>query len=132
MVLKPRAEAPRWINKENPAKSAKCLRFPPHREDDGVLKDPWFEGDELSAAAICNGDWDDQMCPIRNECLHWALLNNEKFGVWGGMLPHDRLNMRQAKREDPYMEWMWHPPTPKDPDNDEPWSLEVSLVETLN
>lgn len=133
MVLKPRAEAPQWINEENPDKSAKCLMFPPFHDEGGNLVDPWFEGDELAAAAICNGEWDDQVCPIRDQCLEWALLNNEKYGVWGGMLEHDRLNIRQARREEPYLEYMWHPPTPKDPpDAEEIILLEVSLGETLS
>lgn len=123
MVMKPRAEAPQWINKDNPDLSAKCLRFPPYRTDDNTLVDPWFEGDELAAATICNGEWDGQVCPIRDQCLEWALLNNEKFGVWGGMLEHDRLNLRQAKRENPYLEYMWHPPTPQDPESDEAFLL---------
>ncbi|GAA2321969.1 hypothetical protein GCM10010149_88860 [Nonomuraea roseoviolacea subsp. roseoviolacea] len=129
MVLKPRAEAPLWINEENPDKSAKCLQYQPTREHD-----PWFEDEELLAAAICNGDYDGTICPIRDECLHWALLNNEQYGVWGGMLPHDRRNLRMAKRADPYLEWMWHPPTPKDEDLDdeELAEFDADLPELLN
>lgn len=110
MVLKPRAEAPQWDGYGERDQAAKCLfSHPPTREHD-----PWFDPDELAAAAICNGTEDGQMCPLRDECLVWALINNEQFGVWGGMLPHDRRAMRLAKRASPYMEWIWHPPTPVD------------------
>lgn len=115
MVLKPRAEAPQWDGFGDENRAAKCLKHPPTKE-----KDLWFDQDELAAAAVCNGNDGEPMCPIRNECLVWALLNNEKYGVWGGMLPHDRLAQRLAKRLDPYLEWMWHPPTP----NDQPLSEE--------
>ena len=128
MVLKPRAEAPLWLNEENPEKSAKCLNYPPTREHD-----PWFEDDELLAAAICNGDYDGKICPLREECLRWALINHEQYGVWGGMLPHDRRHLRMAIRADPYMEWTWHPPTPKDEvlDEDEQAELDADLPDLL-
>ncbi len=35
-------------------------------------------------------------CPARAACLSFALAANERFGVWGGMLPDERRGMRQA------------------------------------
>lgn len=32
-----------------------------------------------------------ESCPIKNECLDYAIENNEKFGVWGGMNFNERL-----------------------------------------
>lgn len=122
MVLKPRAEAPQWDGFGDESQAAKCLEHPPTKEHDR-----WFD-DELAAAAICNGDDGGQKCPIRDACLTWALINNEQHGVWGGMLPHDRLAQRLAKRLDPYMEFMWHPPTP----NDQPLSDEEQALLDLD
>ena len=29
-------------------------------------------------------------CPVRTECAHFALSNDERHGVWGGMTPPER------------------------------------------
>lgn len=34
-----------------------------------------------------------QSCPIREECLDIALRMGEEVGIWGGTLPHERLEM---------------------------------------
>lgn len=38
------------------------------------------------------------MCPIRSACLEWALDNDERFGVWGGLSEKERLELRRASR----------------------------------
>lgn len=38
-----------------------------------------------------------QACPVRQQCLEWALTNNEIFGVWGGTTPNDRRKLRRAR-----------------------------------
>jgi len=35
-------------------------------------------------------------CPVRTECLEYALLNDERFGIWGGKSEQER---RRIKRE---------------------------------
>lgn len=35
-------------------------------------------------------------CPVRQECLDWALEANEKHGVWGGMSERQRRQLRIA------------------------------------
>jgi WhiB family redox-sensing transcriptional regulator len=37
------------------------------------------------AKAIC------QMCPVRLECLDYAIGRNEEWGIWGGMTFTERL-----------------------------------------
>jgi WhiB family transcriptional regulator, redox-sensing transcriptional regulator len=39
---------------------------------------------ETAAKAVCGG------CPVRAECLDWALASGERFGVWGGMSERER------------------------------------------
>jgi WhiB family transcriptional regulator, redox-sensing transcriptional regulator len=34
-------------------------------------------------------------CPVREECLDYALSNDERFGIWGGLSERER---RRAKR----------------------------------
>ncbi|MDQ5816234.1 MAG: WhiB family transcriptional regulator [Actinomycetota bacterium] len=34
-------------------------------------------------------------CPVRPECLHWALEKDE-LGVWGGLSPRERKRLRES------------------------------------
>lgn len=43
---------------------------------------------EDDARAVC------AECPIRWECLSWALAVNENHGVWGGMSGDQRQNVK--------------------------------------
>ena len=36
-------------------------------------------------------------CPVLYECLHAALVTNEKYGVWGMSSPKQRLKLRRHK-----------------------------------
>lgn len=36
------------------------------------------------------------LCPIRQECLEMALINNEIHGIWGGTSPNDRRKLRKG------------------------------------
>lgn len=33
-------------------------------------------------------------CPVEVECLEWALINDERFGVWGNTSPNERRALR--------------------------------------
>jgi WhiB family redox-sensing transcriptional regulator len=33
-------------------------------------------------------------CPVQTECLQAALDNNERFGIWGGLLPAERKRLK--------------------------------------
>ena len=37
-------------------------------------------------------------CPIRTQCLNFALVNNETHGIWGGTSPRMRLKLRRHAR----------------------------------
>lgn len=43
------------------------------------------------AKAIC------QRCPVQGDCLEYALVNGEVFGVWGGMSERQRRRIRGAR-----------------------------------
>lgn len=50
---------------------------------------------EAEAKWICGG------CPVRDECLQYALDEGEKFGIWGGLNEEERKRFRrnQVERE---------------------------------
>lgn len=34
------------------------------------------------------------LCPVQEQCLRWALRNNERYGVWGGKSERERRELR--------------------------------------
>lgn len=44
---------------------------------------------EAKAKAICFG------CPVRVECLEFALDNGEQYGIWGGLTEDERVLLRR-------------------------------------
>ena len=45
------------------------------------------------AAKTCRG------CPVRDECLDYAMAACIEFGVWGGLSPEARRTLRYGKRK---------------------------------
>lgn len=39
-------------------------------------------------------------CPVRRECLHYAIIMNEQAGTWGGFGERDRDNITLAARNE--------------------------------
>jgi hypothetical protein len=107
MVLHLRTPAPgNW-------EQAKCAGTVRRGPDDEVY-DPFFDLDEADAIEFCN---DNGQCPIRDQCLLFALTNNEKSGVWGGTSELDRKALRKrwpltqrGRNTEPRPEWRWFPP----------------------
>jgi WhiB family redox-sensing transcriptional regulator len=36
-------------------------------------------------------------CVVKAECLEYALVNGEKFGIWGGLSERERRRLRRAR-----------------------------------
>jgi hypothetical protein len=95
---------------------AKCLGKidQPWTDDEELqkLRDPFFE-DHSVAVDFCNGTFDGVVCPIRQECLEYALVNNCREGVWGGMSETARKALRRrwppANTREARPEWLWMP-----------------------
>ena len=45
---------------------------------------------EFLAKSICQG------CPVRTQCLDYAVANREAFGIWGGMTAQERRHLSEA------------------------------------
>jgi WhiB family redox-sensing transcriptional regulator len=35
-------------------------------------------------------------CDVRTECLEFALMNDERFGIWGGLSERERRRLKKA------------------------------------
>lgn len=46
--------------------------------------------DQERAKAVC------RTCPVREECLDYALASNQEFGVWGGLSEDERRTYKEA------------------------------------
>jgi WhiB family transcriptional regulator, redox-sensing transcriptional regulator len=62
---------------------AACL----HTDPDAFY--PEKGGSSRAAKRVCH------TCPVQAECLSYALANDERFGIWGGLSERER---RQLKR----------------------------------
>ena len=49
-------------------------------------------GSTREAKRVCSG------CAVRSECLEYALANDERFGIWGGLSERERRRVRLARR----------------------------------
>ena len=36
-------------------------------------------------------------CVVREECLEYAIVNGEKFGIWGGLSERERRRIRRER-----------------------------------
>jgi WhiB family redox-sensing transcriptional regulator len=95
-----RIPAPEWDGGGNPAKEAACRIFKPTREHDDFFGDG--TGSEAQAKHICNGAYTERVCPLREQCLQFALVNNEHYGVFGGLTAVERAYIRRFV---PKSEW---------------------------
>jgi WhiB family redox-sensing transcriptional regulator len=47
-------------------------------------------GSTREAKKVCTG------CEVRGECLDYALMNDERFGIWGGLSERERRRLKRA------------------------------------
>jgi WhiB family redox-sensing transcriptional regulator len=58
-------------------------------EDQAVFFPPHGNRSAEAAKRIC------RRCPVADECLETALLNDERFGIWGGMTEKERRELKE-------------------------------------
>lgn len=49
--------------------------------------------DVIEALLTCAG------CPVKGECLAFALANDERYGIWGGTTPHQRRRIARTSAQ---------------------------------
>lgn len=79
-----------------------------YAEFDGAAGSKWYQ--EMGWRAMC------PQCPVRAECLAHALLQRERWGVWGGLTPTARRNIESFLASGA-VTWVqltsrWTPPNP--------------------
>ncbi|GAB3820224.1 WhiB family transcriptional regulator [Tessaracoccus terricola] len=47
-------------------------------------------GSTREAKKVCQG------CTVQTECLEYALANDERFGIWGGLSERERRKLKRA------------------------------------
>jgi WhiB family redox-sensing transcriptional regulator len=75
---------PEWLDRALCAQVGADFWVPEHGKSD------------IEAKRICNGRPGVAPCPVRAECLEWALANDEAWGVFGGKSPAERRKLRAA------------------------------------
>lgn len=45
---------------------------------------------ERKGKSVCN------RCDVREECLEYAMENDERFGIWGGMTARERVRLKNV------------------------------------
>ena len=65
------------------APQAKCLQAEPETFF------PEKGGSTREAKRICT------LCEVRSECLDYALSNDERFGIWGGLSERERRRLKK-------------------------------------
>lgn len=66
-----------------------ALFFCDHTEDRDC--DSTHVEHKLAGIAVCMG------CPVRTECLDFAMRNTIRFGIWGGTTAQDRKRLRLGR-----------------------------------
>ena len=61
--------------------------------------DPELFFPERGASTRLPKEW-CMKCEVRAECLEYALVNGERFGIWGGMSERERRSVRKYRRHD--------------------------------
>jgi WhiB family redox-sensing transcriptional regulator len=61
------------------------------RQVDPELFFPDTGGSVREAKRVCAG------CPVRKQCLDWAIAHDQRYGVWGGLTVNERTRLRRQR-----------------------------------
>lgn len=54
---------------------------------------PVTEAEAAQAKSVCAS------CPVREECLEWAISTRQGDGVWGGLTEDERRRLRRRRQD---------------------------------
>jgi WhiB family redox-sensing transcriptional regulator len=54
---------------------------------------PASDSEAGAAKAVC------AECPVRDQCLEWAIATRQEEGIWGGMTDGERRRLRRRRRD---------------------------------
>ena len=65
--------------------------------------DVWFSDKDSmdvhsSASTIRQAKAFCKMCPVKTQCLEYAIVNDEQHGIWGGLSTQDRKKLKASSR----------------------------------
>lgn len=87
--------------------NAKCVgldtqAFYPVRDKDT------YTGIAKYSKGVCKGKDGKAPCPVRKQCLLYAILLNEEHGIWGTCSHRERnaIERKAAKKNQPVAEWI--------------------------
>lgn len=84
-------ERPGWQAKSKCGGSRPRLFYPEKEGEDATAV-------AQQAKAVCNGLDGQPPCPVKNECLKYALEHHEKFGIWGGRTERERNSLKRMRK----------------------------------
>ena len=70
-----------WRNKSTCSGLDTAIFFPPTDAEAGPAK------------KVCD------TCPVRDQCLEWALATRQEDGIWGGLTDNERRRLRRRRRD---------------------------------
>jgi WhiB family transcriptional regulator, redox-sensing transcriptional regulator len=118
MPSPPTFELPEWMSRGTCAQTDPDAFFP---EKGGSTRE---------AKKVCRS------CPVRRECLEYALENDERFGIWGGVSERARRAVNRRLRAgwtvEATREWADDPDSPVSLDLVSPQRRRVSLDAPLS
>jgi WhiB family redox-sensing transcriptional regulator len=53
---------------------------------------PWMLSEIAAAKEVCS------ICPVREVCLEYAMVNGIEYGVWGGLTRNERRALKKKRR----------------------------------
>ena len=62
-------------------------------DSDIFFPEYYTDADVQTAKSVCNQCW------MKDDCLKYALDNNEREGIWGATTPRERKNIKRRKKK---------------------------------
>jgi WhiB family redox-sensing transcriptional regulator len=99
-------QRPDWYDQANCRTAPKTVFYPKGKSGPRKLSAQADHEQRHAIATYCNP------CPVKAECLAYAMDRPEVFGVWGGTTPQERLQDRRDARYSRHLHHLQEPELP--------------------